>query len=448
MPIAELSKAHVETKLGFPSLPCVNMYYDDGLGALVPRAGLVVYGTFGSGPIRGQYYKSGLFNGDHFWVSGTQLWRGASIVGTIVGEGPVRIAGGLNVLASALVFVSSGVVYFYNGTTVAEVSIPDSTPIIDAVFYGSRFIYLAASGRFYFSDLNDPATVDALSFYTAEYQPDDSLRLAVSGGDLYIIGSATVEVWGQTGDSDDPFAPSINLRMEVGAFSGDLVLETQGAIFFVSHDLKVYALPGLQMIADDSILRAFKGATFTTASICALESEERRFIIITDKAGDSYVYDGANWVRWRKRNYRSLNIANAVTLNGITYAGDMETGVIYKFDSTVLTDAGVGTDYLCSSFIPLAAGVERMNSLALKSARGAGYLTLQNPLVEMRYSDDMGQTWGDWWATYLGGYGNYANYAKWHGLGSMRPHGRTQQFRCTDGVYFAPSAIIYNESRL
>ena len=448
MPTIELSKSHVETRLGFPSLRCLNMYYDDGLSAHVPRPGMTVYGVYGSGPVRGVFYQAGLFGGSLFWVSGTQLWRDGAIVGTIAGEGSVRIAGGLDGSDDCLVFVSSGNVWKYVGGAITAVTMPASEDIVDVAYYGSRYLYLMATGKFFFSDITDPSTIDSLNFYTAESRPDSAYRLCVSGGSLYVIGSATVEVWDETGDTDDPYAPARNLRMDIGAFSGDLVLETQGAIFFVSHDRKVYALPGLNMIADDSVLRALKVAPLGVTSICSLESEERRFIMITDKADDTFVYDGSNWVRWNKRGYKSLNIAVSATKGGVTYAGDMDTGVIYKFDANATQDGSVGVDYVCSAFVPLKADRVRMANLALASARGAGSLTQSDPLVEMTYSDDMGQTWAGWWSAPLGGYGKYGNYAKWHNLGLMVPHGRVLEFRCTDGVYFAPNAVIFNESRL
>jgi hypothetical protein len=52
------------------------------------------------------------------------------------------------------------------------------------------------------------------------------------------------------------------------------------------------------------------------------------------------------------------------------------------------------------------------------------------PSIEMRYSNDAGETWSAWIPRSTGKVGEYGKRVKWDNLGSGR--NRVFQFRCTD----------------
>ena len=60
--------------------------------ALISRLPLVMDTTVGAGPINGIFQQDGVFNGDTFVLSGNKLYRGAVLLGTITGTGPVSWA--------------------------------------------------------------------------------------------------------------------------------------------------------------------------------------------------------------------------------------------------------------------------------------------------------------------------------------------------------------------
>lgn len=67
-----------------------------------------------------------------------------------------------------------------------------------------------------------------------------------------------------------------------------------------------------------------------------------------------------------------------------------------------------------------------------------------NPLVGMRYSDDLGKTWSAWRFRTLGEAGRYSDKARWNANGTVRAPGRMFQFKSTDPTVRRFSKILMN----
>lgn len=446
MPVMDLSPSHHERRKGLPRLRAVNVLWDGAVGAFFGRPALIEIAELGTGPIRGMFAQAGLFEGDRFIYSGGQLFRGAAIIYTGPGSGAVRFAGGEDGDADCLVWCDGGQVWRYDGTAVTQVDIPDATDIFDVVYFGSRFVFFAANGRFYFSGINDPETIDGDSFETAEARPDGFLRAVVSGNQMFVFGPETVEVFYLSGDVDAPYAPDTGARLDFGAYSSDLVHQYQGRVWFVSATRQVIAL-GSGQIGDDSVLEALGRAELGETSLCTILVDGQPLLVLTDKVAGSFVFDGARWYRWHRTGRASLNIAGALNVGAVSYAGDMSSGKVYRLDNRLHADTGAAIERVVSCYRPLSGGRVRNVNVMLQCARGAGSLAVPEPSVEMRYSDDMA-TWSEWAIQPLGGHGQYGQRPVWRALGHMRPPGRVYEFRCCDDVEFAPQAAVADEVRV
>lgn len=452
MATIELSTSHRQRRTGLLNLPCINVYWSPEIGSFFDRPALVDYQTKGSGRIRGMFYEDGLFGGDRFYISGGQLWRESAIVGTVGGEDKARLAGGKDGADDCLVYVANtGLVYKYAAGVITSIAIPDGRLVYDVAYFGNRFIYFTGDGRFYWSDVNAPSTINALNFATAESAFDGFLRAAVAQNRLYIFGSSSIDSFYATGSDDavEAFAPITADKIDFGAFSSDSVVESDGRIYFISSKRSIYLLAGgLTQIADDSVLEALSTAPMLDISLSTLFIDGKEFFILTDRAADSYVFDGANWYRWRRVKKESLHIIGTITKDGVTYAGDMANGKIYRFDVTTQADSDYHIERVVSGYYPLRSGRERCNVISLQAARGVGRLeTETDPQVEMRYSDDGGYEFSDWMPQPLGGVGQYWRNPIWRSLGMMIPTGRVFQFRCAHNVAFCPQSGIMNEGR-
>jgi len=74
------------------------------------------------------------------------------------------------------------------------------------------------------------------------------------------------------------------------------------------------------------------------------------------------------------------------------------------------------------------------------------------PVIEMRYSDDAGQTWSDWddadlGNASLGGSGQYRTLPEWRALGMFDFPGVMFEFRVTDPVPFRLSSVKVNDPK-
>lgn len=449
MPTLALSTAHRQRREGLPHLRALNVYWDQSIGAFFSRPGMALYQNKGTGPSRGMFYQSGLFNGDKFYISGAQIYREDAIIGTLGGDGKARFAGGFDGEDDALVYCVDGLVYKYVAGVISAVAIPDDTLIYDVVEFGNRFLYFAADGRFYWSDVDDPSSIDGASFATAEAKPDGFARAIVVVDRMYIFGFETIEPWYLTLDPLVPFQPSTSARMDVGAFSRDGFVEEDGRIYFVSNKRQVFLLAGaLTQIADDSVLEAINTGAMENIALSIVYIGGREFLMLTDKDEDTYAFDGANWYRWRRHRKVSMNIAATIIKDGVTYASDMTSGDIFTMDSSLNADVDGFMERVVSAYYPLAAGRVRNSDVSLQTARGVGTLAVIDPQVELRYADDGGYHFSNWAAKPLGKMGRFGSRPRWNSLGFRRPYGRVYELRCTDDVEFTPQALVVDEARL
>ena len=449
MPAIPLSTSHHQRRDGLMTLRAINLYWDQKVGAMFARPAMWSYQVKGTGPNRGLFYESGLYNSDRFYMSGSQMFRESAIIGTHGGDDKVRFAGGLDGDLDCLIYCVGGVVFRYAGGVRSAVAMPDDRAITDVAWFGNRFLYFVADGRFYWSDIADPTSISGLSFATAEAKPDGLARAIVVGDRLYLIGFKTIEVWYLTQSLTAPFQPSTAATIDMGALSADAVLESKGRIYLVSDTRQIWLLAGeLTQLADDSVLEAISTAPLDVISLAVVFIDGVEFLMVTSQATTTYVFNGSDWYRWHRHGAVSMNIAATLVRDGVTYAADMTTGDIFTMQPGQNADSDGFIERVASGYIAIAGGVTRCHAVALQSARGVGSLTITDPQVEMRYSDDGGNNYSDWMPKPLGKLGEYLTRPKWSALGMMRPFGRVFEFRCTADAAFTPQAFTVNDTRM
>jgi hypothetical protein len=72
--------------------------------------------------------------------------------------------------------------------------------------------------------------------------------------------------------------------------------------------------------------------------------------------------------------------------------------------------------------------------------------TYAEPVVEMGYSDDTGNTWSEYEAESIGQQGQYRQRVEWRALGMFDDPGVLFRFRITDPVSFRVSGVGVNEA--
>lgn len=176
----------------------VNCYLQMGDRAtLAPRPGIDLFlNVFGG--CRG----AGKFKEDLYQVSANRLIK---ITEDDFGNRQYVFIGAINIDGSAdcvliesftklLIMVKGGKAYVYDGTTLDEITDPQYEESDDATFIFSRFVFVPSDGGPYFwSDLNNPASIQAGSFADAETLPDKNYAVEELKDSLIIFGGATIE---------------------------------------------------------------------------------------------------------------------------------------------------------------------------------------------------------------------------------------------------------------
>lgn len=171
--------------------------------------GLTNFATFSTGRFRGGVQVGAIF----YAVVGTAVYSVTSagvvtqLTGTLAGSDGVFCARN-NATTPDVVFVSPGDGAFWINGSNQVVTYPDSdvgSPN-SVVFHRGFFIFTYGNGQTSASDTNSTA-INTLNFATAESKPDTLYRpIPLGNGQLLLVGSSSMEVWGGANESGYPFS--------------------------------------------------------------------------------------------------------------------------------------------------------------------------------------------------------------------------------------------------
>ena len=442
--IAYGRSAYSRTRGNLPELPLVNMFVeatptDSGI-TLQSRKGLDEIANLGTGPIRGIFQRDGALDGVRFVVSGNSLYAGSALLGSISGSGPVSFAAS----ETELVIAAGGPLYRTDGSAISEVVFPDDANVTAVTFLAGYFIALrAGSQQFYWSAVLDATSWDALDFASAENEPDHLLDCLVVDDVLVLLGSETVEFWPKTGDADIPFAPIQGRVFEQGVVGSGCSVATDNSFFWIGNDRIIYRNGNIpEAISDDGIVeRAAASASF---ALFLIEDERHKFICCRFDAS-TMVYDLTTQQWCEFASYGLANYRIRCAIAG-PVMGSAEDGGLYQFSG--YTDAGGPLERRWAGGFPLTGGSYPINNVRVTCNTGqATDLTgdYAEPQIEMRFSNDYGQTWSDWEADTLGAQGNYRALPEWRALGMADAPGLLFEWRVTDPVSVRFSGAQINE---
>jgi hypothetical protein len=217
-------------------------------------AGLSTWGTAPSGVYRGGIAVKGTF----YAIFGSTLYSftsvggaGTPITGTIAGTGYCWLSANQATTPDIVIVSPGSAVYWLAFGAGAVSAYPDAnvtnfgTPN-GVTYMNGFFIFTVGSGTTFVSAINGTA-INLLNFATAQSKPDTLYRAMPlgSGGQLLLIGSNTIEVWGSPiNPTGYPFSYVSTIYRGVVnamAIAGDEDGWGKG-LFFVSDDNKVSTL--------------------------------------------------------------------------------------------------------------------------------------------------------------------------------------------------------------
>jgi hypothetical protein len=169
-------------------------------GYLRPADGLISNGT-GPGIDRGGIN----WEGACYRVMGTKLVE-VSATGTVTTLGDV---GGTGLVTfdysfDRLAIASGGNLFYWNGSTLTQVTDPDLGTVLDMVWVDGYF--MTTDGEFLVvTELSDPTQVNPLKYGASEADPDPVIALLKVRNEVYALNRNTIEVFDNVGGDVFPF---------------------------------------------------------------------------------------------------------------------------------------------------------------------------------------------------------------------------------------------------
>jgi len=296
------------------------------------------------------------------------------------------------------------------------------------------------TGKFFVSDINDFSSWGALSFTTAEYEPDNLVSCLASHDSLFAFGVKTIQTYYNSGNSSFPFDNRPGANMQIGCGATNSPAKGENIIFWLDNHGVPRKLDGYtqSIISTRQIdYTISKLSTYSDAKGFVYVQEGKTFYVLvfpTDKV--TLVYDmAANY--WHKRTSYADNgawRAAWITQDGSTIlAGDIGNGKVYKLDSETYKDNGEPIRWVFTlQNVNSDDAMISHESLSLKIDGGVGLSDGSDPKLWMTYSDDNGHTWSrEKWRS-MGKIGEFSKRIRFFNLGRSR--GRVYRFGGTDPV--------------
>ena len=195
-------------------------------GFLRPGDGIVANGT-GPGVDRGGIN----WQGSCYRVMGTKLVEVSSTgIVTILGDvgGPTNQLVTFDYSFDELAIASGGRLYYWDGTTLTQVTDPDLGLVLDVVWVDGYF--MTTDGEFLVvTELSDPTQVNPLKYGSSEVDPDPVVALLKLRNEVYALNRNTIEVFDNVGGELFPFARIDGAQIQKG------VVGTQACCVFIER---------------------------------------------------------------------------------------------------------------------------------------------------------------------------------------------------------------------
>ena len=267
-------------------------------GYLRPGDGLVANGS-GPGIDRGGIN----WQGECYRVMGTKLVSVASNGAvTVLGDvgGPVNTLVTFDYSFDELAIASGGRLYYWDNSTLTQVTDPDLGVVLDVVWVDGYF--MTTDGEFLIvTELSDPTQVNPLKYGSSEVDPDPVVALLKLRNEVYALNRNTVEVFDNIGGDLFPFQRIDGAQIQkgvVGTFACCVYIERiafLGSGRNESPGIYVGAAATTQKISTQEIDELLLTYTEAQLSLVKLEarndkSHQHLYVHLPDR---TIVYDAA-----------------------------------------------------------------------------------------------------------------------------------------------------------
>jgi len=395
---------------------------------LISRPGLNLIGTTGNGPGRGGILPA---NGRVFVVSGSGLYE-QQIDGSSTLRGTLDQNSGIVTMADngfqlAVCDQQNLYIFTYATNVFTKVVTANLPSAVTVTFIGGYFIINKSfnSGIFQISAPYDGLTWAALDFATAESSPDSLQRVISISGQLWLVGTNSIEIWSNTGAATFPFQ-RVNsaAQLAVGALAPFAVAEIDNTMFWISRTDKGFGIVNRadgfspKRVSTDAIELRLQAATDPSSfRIISYQEAGHTYCSITGGGMETaLVLDIATGI-WTEDAYLNDSGAYEQPLTSYLFyafgkiiALDRLNGNVYEQSINFYSDNGadIARDRIFTHIFNKSVRF-RIKNLAVFFETGTGNVTGNgtNPVAQLRISEDGGRSFG---TTYEGTIGQVGQF--------------------------------------
>ena len=411
-------------------------------GYLRPGDGLVANGS-GPGIDRGGIN----WQGECYRVMGTKLVSVASSGAvTVLGDvgGPTDQLVTFDYSFDELAIASGGRLYYWDNSTLTQVTDPDLGLVLDVVWVDGYF--MTTDGEFLIvTELSDPTQVNPLKYGSSEVDPDPVVALLKLRNEVYALNRNTVEVFDNIGGDLFPFQRIDGAQIQkgvVGTFACCVYIERiafLGSGRNESPGIYVGAAATTQKISTQEIDELLLTYTEAQLSLVKLEarndkSHQHLYVHLPDR---TIVYDAAASEALGDQVWFTL------TTTVVGFAQYRARNLVWAYDKWLVGDPQSSTiGYLVDdigSHWGQQVRWEFGTIIAYNEGKGALFQKIElvsltgrvalgtNPQISTSYSLD-GLSYSQDRYIYVGTIGNTSKRLAWFQQGHMR-NWRIQRFR-------------------
>ena len=334
---------------------------------------------------------------------------------------------------------TDGYIYDNTTSTLTQISDADFVASDSVVFIDGYFVFSQAGGsdRFWLTNQYDGTTIEPTDFATAEGWPDAIQSLIADNRELFIFGEESLEVWYNSGDTDNTFQRYQGGFKQHGCVAKFSPARFDNSVIWLSRndrgDSQVVRLgdgyqPQVVSTAEINYLIS-KAVSPQDAFGYSYQDEGHEFYVLTFPADKLTLAYDASTQQWHRRAHNISSVfPNRERYNCHVFAfgkhlfGDYLNGNIYALDpNTGNFDGNIVERIRVTMSISDEENRRRISSLQLDMEEGIGDGNVANDdRVWMSHSKDGGHTFSNEISRNAGEEGDYAKRVMWRRLGQAR----------------------------
>ena len=398
---------------------------------IVKRPGLTAFVNLGTNlPIDGLYW----------WdkrrvvlaVSAGRVWKITDSAGT-----KVELTGSTELLQGQIVtfaddgtkciMANGGKMLYTDLVTLTTITDPDAPIAVSHVAFIDGYIHAneVGSSKDHWAEIGDLTNWLALSFFSAESDPDDLVAMKVAFREIIALGRQSVEFW--VNDGIAPFSRIPGSAQPYGTEAPYSLAQVGRSWMWLSNQRRLVTMQGREVIEVstpyDRVIQRYSSVADAIGYTVSIDGYPL-YILNFPSARETLAYNYQTQ-QWHKWGYWDASRAIYERYRGQTYCfarafnqhlvGDYANGIIYKAERGVFTDNGnpLRTMLRTGHITHGADFTKRSNIVRLLTKRGAGNSSVADPQMTMRRRINNKAQWtNERWKS-LGKVGEHQNFVEW-----------------------------------